>query len=745
MRLFRRLQADVGMSSRSVSLRTQLLVTIVGLIVATAVALTTLAYRAQVESLERSARRAVRAAAQSRADAIVRLIDGQQQRAQRFLVAAAALCGEQTPAGGTAWELGCARRALRELRVTERADGALLTYGRRRIARSGVPMSDELPVPTPLARLIEDEGPVTYVLRAENNETAVRLRFTLAEISALFDQPLGLGTGGEIFLRDFAGGFLTSPRFGGTTVPVASSEARHTCTPGPYEWVDIDYRGVDTLHGIHAVPAFAQPICVDAHLSHDEALAPAAALLSDLVIRAGEFAGVGIVLALIAAHWMSAPVQRLAAAARALEEGNFTGPIPAAGPSEIRALATAFAAMARALGEQMTQEQRARHDAEAANHAKDEFLAVLSHELRTPLTSTLGWTRLLRRGGVQSPHANRAITAIERSTQMQKRLIEDLLDVSRIIAGRLHLDRVSVRISDPVRTAVEELRPIAEDKGIAIESVFESVPSLTADPLRVRQIVTNLLANAIKFTPPAGRVTVRVREVDGDAEITVRDTGIGISPEFLPHVFEPFRQADAGPRRAYGGLGLGLSIVHHLVKLHGGAIEATSQGAGTGATFVVRLPLPNADASRATGPSRSTGADPIPNGGGAQATRLDNLRVLIVDDDDATRQVVAALLEDAGAKVDGVATAAEGHQRLSTHRYSAIISDLAMPQEDGYSFIRAVRTSKASVPALALTGLTRHEDAAAAYAAGFQMCLTKPIDRDKLITAIAELTLRKTA
>jgi signal transduction histidine kinase/ActR/RegA family two-component response regulator len=730
------------MSWRSVSLKTQLVCTIVGLIVSTAIALTTLAYRAQLDSLERNAHRAVRVAAQSRADAIARLLDGQQERAQRFLIAAASLCGEQTRSG-TAWELGCAQSALREFRLTERATGALLTERGRRIARNGVPLADTLPIPTPLARLTEEAGQVTYMIRAENKQTAVRLQFTLGEIAPLFDQPLGLGMGGEVLLRTFSGRFLTLPRGNGAPIPDVFNEAVHPCSLEPSEWSGIDYRGIDTFHGSHDVPAFAQPICVDAHLPRNEALAPAADLVLELITRAALFVLVGIVLALFAAHWMSAPVQRLVASARALESGDFAQPIPVGGPSEVRALAAAFAAMARALGVQMTREQRARQEAEAANQAKDEFLAVLSHELRTPLTSTMGWTRLLRRGGLSSAHAERAITAIERSAQVQKRLIEDLLDVSRIIAGRLHLDRTKIQVTEPVRAALEELRPIADEKGVALESAFESTPMLSADPIRVQQIVTNLVANALKFTETGGRVTVRVRETGGDAEIAVRDTGVGIAPEFLPHVFEPFRQADAGPRRSYGGLGLGLSIVQHLVKLHGGTIEATSQGLGMGAMFVVRLPIATAESAAA--PARPSPAGAPSDRSLAARTRLDNVRVLVVDDDDDSRQVIAALLEEAGATVDAAASAAEGRQHLEHQRYAAIISDLAMPFEDGYSFLRAVRRSMGDVPALAVTGLTRREDAASAYAAGFQVCLTKPIDRDKLITAIAELTLQKTA
>jgi signal transduction histidine kinase len=726
------------MAMRSISLRTQLLATIVGSILGTAAALTTLAYRGQVESLERDARRAVHVVAQSRAEAINRLLNGQQQRAQRFLVTAASLCGEQKPSGGTAWEIGCAQSALREFRATERATGALLTHGTRRIARSGATPSERVPVPTPLARLADENGRLVYYVRAENRETAVRLTFGLGELAALFDQPLGLGAGGELLLRTARGGFLTPARFRAAVGPQPFLD-----TPAgmePSDFVDVDYRGVEVVHGVYPVTVFSEPLYVDAHLPHDEAMAPARALLADLLSRAAQLAGVGILLALLGAHRMSAPVQRLAASARALERGDFARPIIVRGPSEIRALAAAFAAMARALGVQMAREQQARQDAESANRAKDEFLAVLSHELRTPLTSTLGWTRLLRHGGQQPVQAERAITAIERSAQMQKRLVEDLLDVSRIVAGRLQLERTSVHLVDPVRTAVDTLRPLAQDKGVRLECDLSSAPTLKADPVRVQQVVGNLVHNAIKFTPEGGTVSVRVAATPTDAEITVSDTGAGIAAEFLPHVFEPFRQADAGPRRAYGGLGLGLSIANHLVKLHGGTITATSGGERTGATFTVRLPL----AAAAPGSDTANVFRDRPVAAGS-THRLDNVRILVVEDDEATRQVVAALLEDAGATVDDVATAAEGHRRLRERRYSAIVSDLAMPEEDGFAFIRSVRSSLTSVPALALTGLARREDAMAAYDAGFQVCLTKPVDRDQLVTTIAELTLRKTA
>jgi signal transduction histidine kinase len=730
------------MPSHAISLKTQLLFTIVGSIVATAGALTTLAYRAQIVNLERDARRSVHMAAQSRAEVIVRVIEEQQRRAQGFLISAASLCGETTWSGRLAWELGCAQRALRELGATERTIGGRLANRRGRIAQVGAALPADVPPPQGLLpRLLERDGQMTYIVRAQDKDAVLRLQYALSDLSALFEQPIGLGAHGEVILHDSTRILLRPSRIGGQAGSAALGEWTHSCALVPSEWDDIDPRGVRTIHAVEPVLAFAQPMCVDAYVSHEEALSPAAALLVDLVKRAAIFSIVGVVLALIAAHWMSAPVQRLAASARALQTGEFTRPIPTSGPSEIRALGHAFRGMARELGEQMSRAQRARQEAETANHAKDEFLAVLSHELRTPLTATLGWTRLLRRKELDSRQTDRAVAAIERSAQMQVRLIEDLLDVSRIIAGRLHLERALVPVNEAVRVVLEELRPAAEDNGIVLDGHSEGAPSISADAVRLQQIVTNLVSNAIKFTPSGGHVTVNACEVDGYVEIVVADTGIGIAPEFLPHIFERFRQADAGPRRAYGGLGLGLSIVKYLVELHGGTVNATSMGSGFGATFEVRLPIAWNDvataAQKRVDPHWTTDLPPA-----VPAPRLDTLHVLVVEDDEDTRHLVAAMLQAAGATVDAVANAAEGHQRLRTHRYSAIVCDLAMPHEDGYTFIRTVRAVSGSVPAVALTGLARREDASAAHAAGFQVYLTKPIDRDKLIAAIADLTLR---
>jgi signal transduction histidine kinase len=545
-----------------------------------------------------------------------------------------------------------------------------------------------------------------------------------------------------VFFRDSAGTFLTPARFATAPgVPGATvTEATHSCSSGALEWVDIDYRGVTVVHGQHPVFSFAGATCVDAHLSHDEALAPAGALLLDLVKRGGGLAAVGVLIALVLSHWMASPVRRLAVSARALETGHFERPMPIAGPSEVRKLARSFASMARALSEQMAQEQQARREAERANRAKDEFLAVLSHELRTPLTATLGWARLLRLGQLDAGRVELAIDAIERSARMQSRLIEDLLDISGIIAGRLHLQQAEVSLAGPVRGAFDEVRPAAEKKNVAIELVGESAPVVVGDAVRLQQVIVNLLTNAVKFTRPGGRVTVQLREVNGTAELSVADTGIGIPPEFLPHVFEPFRQADQGPTRMHGGLGLGLAIVHHLVKLHGGTVQAASQGPDTGATFTVRLPTIRAHAPAEIHTHVAGALAPS-----ALLPRLDDLRILLVEDDEGTRRLVTAMLETAGATVDGAATAAEGRRLLASRAYEAIVSDLAMPNEDGYSFMSAVRASGNLVPAVALTALVRREDVAAARAAGFQVHLAKPVDRENLITAVADLTLPKSA
>ena len=471
-------------------------------------------------------------------------------------------------------------------------------------------MSDRVPIPTPLARLSTEDGQTNYTILADGQDASVRVRFTLDEVSALFEHPEGLGTSGEVVLFDADGAILTPLRGPGVTRLVATTGGR-SCVAGAFERDDIDYRGVPIIQGVVAMSAFAQPLCVDAHLPRDEALAPATDLLRDLIQRAALLCGIGILFGLVAAYRISAPVGRLVVSASALQLGDFACTIPMGGPSEIQALAKALAHMARELGEQITSANRARHEAETANHAKDEFLAVLSHELRTPLTATLGWTRLLRQGRFDAHQTARAIAAIERSAQRQKALIEDLLDVSRIVTGRLQLDVTSLDVTDAVRVVLEELGAVAEEKGIVLDTHFEPVSAVLADAVRVQQMVANLVSNAIKFTPAAGRIMVRARPVDESVELTVTDTGVGIEAEFLPRIFERFQQADGGPQRAYGGLGLGLSIVQHLVHLHGGTIEVTSLGTGRGTTVTVRLPRAAAQSIAAESPGEPLPAAPL--------------------------------------------------------------------------------------------------------------------------------------
>jgi signal transduction histidine kinase len=289
-------------------------------------------------------------------------------------------------------------------------------------------------------------------------------------------------------------------------------------------------------------------------------------------------------------------VRRLARSARRIQTGHFLERIPIGGPAEVRALGLALAAMAEDLSKLVTTEQSARATAETANRRKDRFLAIVSHELRTPLNAVLGWTRLLSTGYLDETKRRRAVDAIERNAQMQQQLIEDLLDLSRVVAGRLRMERTPVRLLSVAEAALEAIRPLALDRNIRVETLFLDDVEVLGDPQRLQQVVWNLLSNAVKFTPKGGLVTLRVRRRGNRAEVSVEDTGIGIAPEFIPHVFEWFRQAEDAPgadasTAREGGLGLGLGLVKQIVELHGGTVKAVSAGPGCGATFIVRLPM----------------------------------------------------------------------------------------------------------------------------------------------------------
>jgi PAS domain S-box-containing protein len=394
----------------------------------------------------------------------------------------------------------------------------------------------------------------------------------------------------------------------------------------------------------------------------------------------------------------------------------------------------------RERAELLEREQEARAMAESASRAKDDFLATISHELRTPLNSMLGWLVLMRGGTLDAEGMERAIDTLERNARSQAQLISDILDVSRIITGKVRLEAKSVDPARVVESAVEAARPAADAKGVEILSAVDATAgSVAADPERLQQIVWNLLSNAIKFTPKGGRVEVRLQRVDDTVEIVVSDTGVGIAHEFLPYVFERFRQADSSTTRAHGGLGLGLAIVRHLVELHGGTARAESPGKNLGATFTVRLPTsPVSAAARDAGP-----ADGQPEG---FITPLDGVRVLVVDDDEDTREMLAAVLDQARATVRTCASAREAVEAITDWKPDVLVSDVGMPGTDGNALIRTVRALSpergGEVPAIALTAYATADDRTRALAAGFHMFISKPAEPAEVTAAVASLVGR---
>jgi len=391
----------------------------------------------------------------------------------------------------------------------------------------------------------------------------------------------------------------------------------------------------------------------------------------------------------------------------------------------------------------LDKEQKAREEAEAANRAKDEFLATVSHELRAPLNAMLGWAQILRTTRVDDATLAHAIEIIERSARTQSRLIEDLLDTARIVSGKLRLDIQPVDLTSLIENAVEVLRPAAEAKRIEIKVTLNAGREvITGDPDRLQQIVWNLLSNAIKFTPKDGHVEVRLERADPHARITVTDTGRGISPEYLPFIFDRFLQADGSSTRRHTGLGLGLSLVRHLVELHGGTVYAKSPGEGLGASFVIDLPM------RAVLPRVSEG-EPATFGAASVwgAPSLEGVWALVVDDEADARELVATLLEQCGASVSAVASAQEALAALSNEqqkRPDIVISDVSMPEVDGYDLIRRIRElppeEGGRTPAVALTAYGRSIDRIRALSAGFQMHMPKPVEPAELATVVASLT-----
>ncbi|MEH2301200.1 MAG: PAS domain S-box protein [Nostoc sp.] len=385
----------------------------------------------------------------------------------------------------------------------------------------------------------------------------------------------------------------------------------------------------------------------------------------------------------------------------------------------------------------LEREMKARQQAEIANKIKNEFLGVLSHELRTPLNSLLGWSKMLRTRKFDEKTTNHALETIERNAKLQTQLIEDLLDVSRILQGKLNLNICPVSLVMVVEAALKTVQLAAQARSIQIQTIFDpTLPEVMGDPNRLQQVVWNLLSNAVKFTPTGGQVEIRLMEAGNQAQIQVSDTGKGISPDFLSYVFDYFRQADGTTTRTFGGLGLGLAIVRKVVEMHGGKVQAESPGEGSGATFTVELPLLVRSEHVRCEENESLDSEP-------ESSLLSNTQVLVVDDEPDIRDLITFILQDYGAEVTAVSSAQEALQALCESIPDVLISDIGMPKTDGYMLMREVRARSPQqgglVPAIALTAYAGEMNQQQALAAGFQMHISKPVDPDTLVKAIADL------
>ena len=715
---------------RAVPLSIQLLLAFVGLLIGMAGVLTRSAYTSLASNLREEAVRRVNLETYTRAQVLSRLFQLRQQRAEAFLGALESFCAESPGPGRVSWAPDCVRPMLDDLRRSERAIGVLLTYKNRPVRTSGERTPDTTPPPGALAAIVRTaDGTVEHLMKARRRGFAVTLRFNHYEVERLFAGRAADVDSADVFLIDSAGELLTPSRIA-PDKPGRNAALVDRCRGGATQFVDDDVAGVRSFHSLQPLAELGDA-CIVARLGYDQTLAPAEKLREDLFRRVAWFVGGGIVLSLLAAQWISLPIRKLAQAARRLQQGRFDARKVSGGPSEVRALGRAFDAMSRDLEDLVAKEQAARREAEKANRAKDDFLATVSHELRTPLSAVLGWAHLLRTHETRPEEFQHGLAVIERSALAQNRLIDDLLDVSRIASNKLRMNREAVPLARVVEAAIDQVRPQADMKQVGLQLDLADTSLVYGDPRRLEQVVSNLVSNAIKFTGANGQVHLALTRTGREMILSVRDTGAGIAPAFLPYVFEWFRQAD--PRvSSQAGLGLGLGIVRHIVQLHGGDVRAESAGEGQGSTFTVTLPVfePAADALHDRPPHETQAA---------ASPRLDATRILVVEDDDASRELLRLTLERAGAWVETVESADAARREMQSDPPDVLISDIRMPEEDGYSLIRSLRSAGIATPAIALTAFARREDAEEARAAGFQIHLPKPVDAGLLVDAVVRL------
>lgn len=490
-------------------------------------------------------------------------------------------------------------------------------------------------------------------------------------------------------------------------------------------------------------------ICLDPHSLADEILAGAGAVLTTEHLAGAH--GVTVVADALAKQeaWSDLPVvMLLPSGAMSTRVRNFVSRLRnltlIERPAPISAVASAVQAALRARQRQyeiqrlIEREQAARQEGDRANRIKDEFLATLSHELRTPLNAIFGWSQILKMDPSNVVTVKEAVEVIDRNIRIQTQLIEDLLDMSRIISGKIRLDVQRIDLSEVLQAAIDAVIPAIDAKGIRLEKVVDPlVGAVSGDFSRLQQIIWNLINNAVKFTPKGGRIHVLCERINSHIEVSIADTGEGIDPEFLPHLFERFTQADGSTTRRHGGLGLGLSIVKNLVELHGGTVQAHSAGAGKGSTFLIRLPVRAAKASDDSGLHPRVSNSPAPFV--TDLSQLRGVKVLIVDDEQDARELVRRFLAEHHAVPVVAGSAAEAEGLLVTFTPDIIVSDIGMPVKDGYDFIRRVRMRGIKSPAIALTAFARAEDRIRSLQAGFQSHLPKPVEPAELLALIIRL------